>query len=90
MWGCGRSPHPHIYPSPLLDGCFFSALIIVRKKNAILPAEDCEGTFSLLGAKVLDVPFTKGVMTTKQIYGADRRRQLQRVGYGTSCPHPRG
>jgi len=22
MWGCGRSPHPHIYPSLLLDGIF--------------------------------------------------------------------
>ena len=27
MWGCGRSPHPHIYPSLLLEGGFFSALI---------------------------------------------------------------
>jgi len=27
MWGCGRSPHPHIYPSLLLAGVFFSALI---------------------------------------------------------------
>jgi len=26
MWGCGRSPHPHIYPSPLLEGSFFSVL----------------------------------------------------------------
>jgi len=27
MWGCGRSPQPHIYPSPLLEGSFFSALM---------------------------------------------------------------
>jgi hypothetical protein len=27
MWGCGRSPHPHIFPSLLLAGVFFSALI---------------------------------------------------------------
>jgi hypothetical protein len=26
MWGFGRSPNPHIYPSPLLKGSFFSAL----------------------------------------------------------------
>ena len=26
MWGCGLSPHPHIYPSILLAGGFFSAL----------------------------------------------------------------
>ena len=26
MWGCGRSPHPHIYPSLILEGIFFSAL----------------------------------------------------------------
>jgi hypothetical protein len=24
MRGCGRSPHPLIYPSPLLEGSFFS------------------------------------------------------------------
>jgi len=29
MWGCGRIPHPHIYPSPLLEGSSFSALIYV-------------------------------------------------------------
>jgi len=27
MWVCGRSPHTHICPSPLLEGSFFSALI---------------------------------------------------------------
>ena len=27
MWGCGLRPHPHIYPSLLLAGGFFSALI---------------------------------------------------------------
>jgi len=27
MGGCGLRPHPHIYPSPLLEGSFFSALI---------------------------------------------------------------
>ena len=30
MWGCGRSPHPHIYPFPLLEGSFFSALIFEK------------------------------------------------------------
>ncbi len=27
MWGCELHPHPHIYPSLLLAGGFFSALI---------------------------------------------------------------
>jgi len=31
MWGCGLRPHPHIYPSPLLKGVFFSALINLKK-----------------------------------------------------------
>jgi hypothetical protein len=26
MWGCGDSPHPHIYPSLLFAGSYFSAL----------------------------------------------------------------
>ena len=30
MWGCGLRPRPHIYPSPLLEGSFFSALINYR------------------------------------------------------------
>jgi len=34
MWGCGRSPHPHIYPSPLLEGSFFSALNIESAEKA--------------------------------------------------------
>jgi len=29
MWGCGLRPYPHIYPSPLREGDFFSALIYV-------------------------------------------------------------
>ena len=28
MWACGRSPHTHIYPSYLLAGGFFTALIV--------------------------------------------------------------
>ena len=27
MWGCGLIPHPHIYPSLLLAGGFFSEFI---------------------------------------------------------------
>jgi len=27
MWGCGRSPLPHICSSPLLEGSFFSVLM---------------------------------------------------------------
>ena len=46
MWGCGRSPHPHIYPSPLLEGNFSSALIIVciektQARESSFPAGGC-------------------------------------------------
>jgi hypothetical protein len=34
MWGCGRSPHPHIYPSLLLAGGFFRALIHAKDRRA--------------------------------------------------------
>ncbi len=27
MWGCGRSPHPHIYLFIPLEGSFFSVLL---------------------------------------------------------------
>ena len=33
MWGFGRSPNPHIYPFPLLEGSFFSALILLYQNN---------------------------------------------------------
>ncbi len=31
MWGCGLRPHSHIYPSLLIEGSFFSALIRLLK-----------------------------------------------------------
>jgi hypothetical protein len=37
MWGCGLRPHPHIYPSVLLAGGFFSALM---NNSRYLSAED--------------------------------------------------
>ena len=34
MWGCGRSPHPHIYHSLLLEGNYFSGVINLGAWNA--------------------------------------------------------
>jgi hypothetical protein len=34
MWEYGRSPHPHIYHSLLLEGNYFSALINLGAWNA--------------------------------------------------------
>ena len=33
MWGCGLRPHPHISPSPLLEGSFFNALIYLSHSH---------------------------------------------------------
>jgi len=33
MWGRGLRPRPHIYPSPLLEGSFFSALNNITSKK---------------------------------------------------------
>jgi hypothetical protein len=35
MWGCGLRPHPHIYPSLLLAGGFFSALFIYYEQYSL-------------------------------------------------------
>jgi len=42
MWGCGRSPHPHIYPSPLLEGSFFSygCRLIERSPDSLIGYDD--------------------------------------------------
>ena len=37
MWGCGRSPHPHMYPFSLLSVAFFSRLIYAI--NLIAPGQ---------------------------------------------------
>jgi hypothetical protein len=38
-WGCGRRPHPHLYPSLLLAGGFFSVLIQLDLLSLVLSTE---------------------------------------------------
>jgi hypothetical protein len=53
MWGFGRSPNPHIYLSPLLEGSFFQCTHICYGKDLtpILPDNFQRLAFSIISVR---------------------------------------